>query len=145
MEGYAGEEGCEGAVCGYVWEEEKKNIIKHHADLAINISPKCKILTIKTLTTMAKIKTMAGIASISGRVGNYCFRTMRATGKVFMHRLPSKEHKKSVQVPSDAVLAQRKRFGAITKMVAQMRKGGSNKSSKQLWKIATEAYDAANQ
>jgi hypothetical protein len=30
-------------------------------------------------------------------------------------------------------------------MVAQMRKNGSKKSSKQLWKIATEAYDAANQ
>ena len=43
------------------------------------------------------------------------------------------------------MVAQRERFGAITKMVAQMRKNGSKKSSKQLWKIATEAYDAANQ
>ncbi len=43
------------------------------------------------------------------------------------------------------MLAQRARFSAITKMVAQMHKDGSKKSSKQLWKIATEAYDAAHQ
>lgn len=93
---------------------------------------------------MAKVTTMSGIASISGRLGNYCFRTMKATGKVYMHPLASKKQR-PVKAPSAAMVAQRERFGAITKMVAQMRKNGSKKSSKQLWKIATEAYDAANQ
>ena len=87
---------------------------------------------------------MSGIASISGRLGNNCFRTMKATGKVFMHHMPSK--KQAVQrTPSASMVAQRERFGAIAKMVAQMRKRGTKKSSRQLWTIATKAYDAANQ
>ena len=93
---------------------------------------------------MAKVTTMSGIASISGRLGNYCFRTMKKSGKVYMHPMPSKKQVKQ-KAPSEAMRAQRERFGAIVKMVAQMRKSGTNKSSKQLWKIATEAYDAANQ
>ena len=91
---------------------------------------------------------MAGIASISGRAGNYCFRTMRASGKVYMYQIPIKNEKlknKNERGLSEAVIVQRKRFGAITKMVAQMRKSGSKKTNKQLWKIAQEAYDAANQ
>lgn len=92
---------------------------------------------------MAKVTTMAGIASISGRVGNYCFRTMKASGKVYMHSLSDKASKTCAKAPSAAIVAQRKRFGAITKMVAQMRKNGATKSNRQLWKIASEAYDAA--
>ncbi len=93
---------------------------------------------------MAKIKMMAGIASISGRLGNYCFRTMKSTGKVYMHQMSSKEQKAPRRAPSKAMLAQRARFTAITKMVTQMMSDGSKKSRKQLWKIATEAYDAAH-
>ena len=93
---------------------------------------------------MAKVTTMSGIASISGRLGNYCFRTMRKTGKVYIHQIPSK-NQSPAKAPSAAMLAQRARFRAITKAVAQMRKDGSKKTSKQLWKIATEAYDAAHQ
>ena len=61
-----------------------------------------------------------------------------------MHTLPSK-NPGPAKAPSAAIVAQRERFGAITKMVAQMRKSGTKKSSKQLWKIATKAYDAENQ
>ena len=97
---------------------------------------------------MAKIQMMSGIASISGRLGNYCFRTMRASGKVYMHTLPGKDErlkeKGERKEPCAEVVQQRVRFGAITKMVAQMRKDGSRKSQKQLWKIAQEAYDAAH-
>ena len=92
---------------------------------------------------MAKIGMMPGIASISGRVGNCCFRTMKATGKVYMHQMPSKEQKGPVKAPSAAMVAQRERFAAIAKMVKQMHAGGSKKSRKELWKIATKAYDAA--
>ena len=62
-----------------------------------------------------------------------------------MHTMPSKERRGPRKAPSAAMIAQRERFGAITKMVAQMRRDGSKKSSQQLWKIAREAYDAAHQ
>ena len=94
---------------------------------------------------MARVTTMAGIASISGRVGNYCFRTMKSSGKVYMHLAGSKKPKTEKMEMSAAIVAQRERFSAITKMVAQMRKNGTKKNQKQLWKIASEAYDAANQ
>ena len=93
---------------------------------------------------MAKVQTMSGIASISGRLGNYCFRTMKATGKVYMHPVASKEQRPA-KAPSAAMVAQRERFAAIVKMVHQMMANGSKKSRKQLWKIAAEAYDAARE
>ena len=95
---------------------------------------------------MARVEMMSGIASVSGRLGNYCFRTMKSTGKVYMHTIPSKKSKSLVaaKAPSAAVLAQRQRFSAIAKMVTQMRKSGTRKNTKQLWKIATQAYDAAH-
>ena len=91
---------------------------------------------------MAKVTTMSGIASISGRLGNYCFRTMKASGKVYMHPVASKK-RGPAKAPSAAMVAHRERFAAIVKMVQQMQANGSKKSRKQLWKIATEAYDAA--
>ena len=93
---------------------------------------------------MAKVQTMSGIASISGRLGNYCFRTMKATGKVYMHPVASKKQRPA-KAPSAAMVAQRERFAAIVKMVHQMMANGSKKSRKQLWKIAAEAYDAARE
>ncbi len=95
---------------------------------------------------MAKVTTMSGIASISGRLGNYCFRTMRKTGKVYMYQVKGQRtNVRCTRKPSEAMMRQRERFGAITKMVAEMRKSGSMKDSKQLWKIAMKAYDAAHQ
>lgn len=92
---------------------------------------------------MAKVTTMSGIASISGRLGNYCFRTMRKSGRVYVHTAPS-EKRYPTKAPSAAMEAHRARFGAIAKLVQQMREGGTKKSRKQLWKIAAEAYDAAH-
>ena len=95
---------------------------------------------------MAKITMMSGIASISGRVGNCCFRTMKATGKVYMHQVKGQRDKvQRTKEPSEAMVRQRKRFCEIAKMVMQMKAEGSKKSRKQLWKIATKAYDAENQ
>ena len=57
---------------------------------------------------MAKITMMSGIASISGRVGNCCFRTMKATGKVYMHQVKDKSQKSRVKRPaSEAMVRQR--------------------------------------
>ncbi len=36
-------------------------------------------------------------------------------------------------------------IAAIARIVARMKAEGSKKSRKQLWKIATKAYDAENQ
>ena len=95
---------------------------------------------------MAKITMMSGIASISGRVGNCCFRTMKATGKVYMHQVEDKSQKSRVKRPaSEAMMRQRERFSEIAQIVARMKAEGSKKSRKQLWKIATKAYDAENQ
>ena len=95
---------------------------------------------------MAKITMMSGIASISGRVGNCCFRTMKATGKVYMHQVNDERRKvKGKRPASEAMVRQRKRFSEIAQIVAQMKAEGSKKSRKQLWKIATKAYDAENQ
>ena len=97
---------------------------------------------------MARVEMNGGIASISGKLGDYCFRTMRSTGKVYMHTITKNGRtnmKSERKAPSAAMVQQRERFGALTKMVAQMRKNGSKKSQKQLWKIAKAAYDAANQ
>ena len=95
---------------------------------------------------MAKITMMSGIASISGRVGNCCFRTMKATGKVYMHQVKDNSQKSRVKRPAnEAMVRQRKRFSEIAKIVMQMKAEGSKKSRKQLWKIATQVYDAENQ
>ena len=92
---------------------------------------------------MAKITMMSGIASISGRVGNCCFRTMKATGKVYMHQVKDERRKVKGERPaSEAMVRQRKRFSEIAKMVMQMKAEGSKKSRKQLWKIATKAYES---
>ena len=95
---------------------------------------------------MAKITLMSGIASISGRVGNCCFRTMKATGKVYMHQVKDNCQESRVRRPaSEAMVRQRKRFSEIAQIVARMKAEGSKKTRKQLWKIATKAYDAENQ
>ena len=90
---------------------------------------------------MSKVKMMAGIASISGKFGNMYFRTDKRSGRVSLCNMP----KRKATGLSEKQRAHNERFAAIVKMVAQMRANGSKKSKKQLWKIATEAYDAARE
>lgn len=83
---------------------------------------------------------MAGVASISGRVGNYCFKTMKKTGRVYMQILTSKEHRsKRKKVPSEAELRARERFSKIAGIVSMMRKAGSKLDTKTLWKLVQQA------
>jgi hypothetical protein len=90
---------------------------------------------------MPKVRMMAGIAAISGKFGNMYFRTDKRSGRVSLCNMP----KKSATGLSDKQRAHHERFAAIARMVTRMREEGSRKSRKQLWKIATEAYDAAHQ
>lgn len=89
---------------------------------------------------MAKVTPPMGIVRISGRVGNMCFRTMKATGNVYMY--PLKGRRDNVQCtkePSESIMAQRVRFGVIAGIVRMMRKAGSKKTQKELWKIVLQA------
>jgi len=43
---------------------------------------------------MAKVTLMPGIESISGRVGDFVFRTNKTTGKVYVTLQPRKPKKK---------------------------------------------------
>ena len=90
---------------------------------------------------MPKVKMMAGIAAISGQLGNMYFRTDKQTGRVSLCRMP----KKNAQPLTKKQRLHHARFAAIAKLVTQMLAEGSKKSRKQLWKIATKAYDDANQ
>ncbi len=91
---------------------------------------------------MARVTMMSGIASISGRIGNYCFRTMKSTGKVYVQ--VRSEKSRCPKEASEAMKAQRKRFATISQMVRAMMKSGTRLTRKQLWKKAAAVYDAEN-
>ena len=83
---------------------------------------------------MARVTLPMGIAKISGRVGNVCFRTMRATGKTYISGLPSK--RATELKPSE--MEARERFARKAKLVRVMRHEGSKLTQKELWKIAEQ-------
>lgn len=88
---------------------------------------------------MAQVTLPAGIESISGRLGNVCFRTMKATGKVYVHPIPSEQPKKNPR-PAKTVgeVENQERFAKRAQVVNQMLKAGSRVSRKNLWKLAEQ-------
>ena len=91
---------------------------------------------------MPKVKMMSGIAAISGKFGNMYFRTDRRTGRISLCHMPQRAASTAHTAQQEA---HKQRFAAIAKMVNELRQTYKRKTRKQLWKIATEAYDAANQ
>lgn len=89
---------------------------------------------------MAQVTLPAGIESISGRLGNVCFRTMKATGRVYVHQIPSEQSKKKPR-PAKTVgeVENQERFAKRAQVVNQMLKAGSKVSRKGLWKLAAQA------
>lgn len=83
---------------------------------------------------MAKVTLPMGIEKISGRVGNYCFRTMKATGRTYMTGLPSKRTTKLQTRELEA----RERFARKARLVKEMRLAGSKLTQKELWRIAEQ-------
>lgn len=83
---------------------------------------------------MAKVTFPMGIQRVSGRVGNVCFRTMKATGRTYMTGLPSKRTTK----PQAAELEARERFARKARLVSAMRHEGSKLTQKELWKLAEQ-------
>ena len=74
---------------------------------------------------------MSGIASISGRLGNYCFRTMRSTGKVYMHAVENRKNNLTTLSTDQAAYAAQKD-----------EPGGKRTWKSYLWKVCKEAYEA---
>lgn len=81
---------------------------------------------------MVRVTLPAGIESLSGRFGDVCFRTMKATGRTYMVRLPSRRRTRITASELEA----RERFKRRAQLVSQMRKAGSKLSTKELWKMA---------
>ena len=84
---------------------------------------------------MAQVTLPAGIESISGRLGNVCFRTMKGSGKVYMSTLPAA--RKSALRPREVV--NQNRFGKRAEIVRMMRKAGSKLPVRELWKLVSQA------
>ncbi len=88
-----------------------------------------------------KVELIVPIARLHGKLTGkapYYFKTIN--GKTYVQRCP----KRTAQLTPKQIAA-RARFAAIAQEVTRMLEQGSKKSRKQLWKIAAEAYDAANQ
>ena len=84
---------------------------------------------------MARVTPPMGIRSISGKVGNVCFRTMKGSGKVYMSTLPAA--RKSALRPREVV--NQNRFAKRAEIVRMMRKAGSKLPVRELWKLVSQA------
>ena len=84
---------------------------------------------------MARVTLPMGIVSVSGKVGNMCFRTMKATGRTYMTGLPSKR----VTQPKPSEIEARERFARKARLVKAMRQEGTKLTQKELWKLAEQA------
>ena len=76
---------------------------------------------------MAQVTLPAGIESISGRLGNVCFRTSEQ---------PKKKPRPAKTVGE---VENQERFAKRAQVVNQMLKAGSRVSRKNLWKLAAQA------
>ena len=83
---------------------------------------------------MAQCNLFSGIASISGKMGNVIFKTFtRPDGTSFTRVYSSEGHKPRRTPPSDREKAQRVRFAAISRAVAQRQRNGDTRPKKIIW------------
>ena len=83
---------------------------------------------------MARVTFPMGIERVSGRVGDVCFRTMKATGRTYMSSMPSK---RTTKLQASEIEA-RERFARKARIVRAMRQAGARRTIKELWKIAEQ-------
>lgn len=83
---------------------------------------------------MARVTFPMGIERVSGRVGDVCFRTMKATGRTYMSSMPSK---RTTKLQASEIEA-RERFARKARLVRAMRRAGAKRTIKELWKIAEQ-------
>ena len=98
------------------------------------ISNHVVVRSLSTSNDMAKVNLPMGIRSISGKVGNVCFRTMKGSGKVYMSTLPAA--RKSALRPREVV--NQNRFAKRAEIVRMMRKAGSKLPVRELWKLVSQ-------
>ena len=87
-----------------------------------------------------KVELILPIARLRGKINSsspFYFKTVN--GKTFVQRCPNRS---TPPPPTPAQTAAKQRFAAIAQIVARMKAEGSKKSRKQLWKIATKAYES---
>ncbi len=75
-----------------------------------------------------------GSVRVSGRVGNVCFSTMKATGRTYRSSMPSK---RTTTLQASEIEA-RERFARKARIVRAMRQAGAKRTIKELWKIAEQ-------
>lgn len=66
---------------------------------------------------MAKVQLLAGVMSLHGKVGNYCYRTYK-NGTIILSRIPQKSNK----APTAAQKQQRDRFSSVVQQVNEVMK-----------------------
>ena len=81
---------------------------------------------------MAKITLRPEIASISGKVGNMVFKTMK-NGQVYLYKAPSYERKRKL---SKAEKASRELMAKRQKRVVELMRNGL--SRKEAWTVAKQ-------
>ncbi len=85
-----------------------------------------------------KVDLILPIAKLHGKLNSkspYYFKTVN--GKTFVQHCPVRNTK-----PSPQQIRARSRFGKIARTVAQMQLEGSTLTKKQLWQLASEAYES---
>ena len=87
---------------------------------------------------MAKVNLMAGIQTISGKAGNFVFRTFRRPdGKTETRMYPYKKHERTTKLRKTE-LAARSLFTRRQALVMELFKTGQCRSKAEAWKIAKE-------
>lgn len=85
-----------------------------------------------------RVDLILPIAKLHGKLNSkasFYFKTVN--GKTYVQRCPVRTAKPTVR----QILA-RSRFGKIARTVANMQLEGSSLSKKQLWQLASEAYES---
>ena len=83
---------------------------------------------------MAQATLLPGIESISGKVGNYLFKTYKRNGRkeVRVYLRPTDSYHRLTKV-SATEITQRKRFGEACREVARRIKEGDHRPRKVIW------------
>ena len=89
---------------------------------------------------MAKCKLPPFILSLSGKVGNLCFRTS-ASGKTSLYPCPKKQQNKT---HTQKQLNTRELFKERVIQVNNIKKQYPNISSKEAWEIIMQNYEKSN-
>ena len=87
---------------------------------------------------MAKVDLMAGIQSVSGKAGNFVFRTFRRLdGKTETRMYPYEKHKRTTKIRKTE-LAARSLFTRRQALVQELLSSGQCMSKADAWKKAKE-------